>query len=89
MHETNTVSIMLTNCETWVLDKKEREKIERMELWALKKILGVPVTTPTPAIIFTTGTLFSSLRIDQKQLIYLKVLFMILLRKYLELFDFW
>ena len=39
MHNACTVAGMLTNCETWVLDKGERQKLERIELWALKKAL--------------------------------------------------
>ena len=36
--------------ETWILNKVERERLQKIELWALKKIINVPVTTPTPAI---------------------------------------
>ena len=74
MHETNTLQILLTNCETWVLNKGERDKLDKIELWALKKILDIPVTTPTAAVIYITGTLLTSLRVDQRQLFYLKTL---------------
>ena len=42
-----------------------------MELWALKHMFGLPTTTPTPAIIFATGTVYASLRVDMKRLLYL------------------
>ena len=74
MHNACTVSGLLTNCETWVLNKTEREKIERIELWALKKILDVPKTTPTPAIWYITGSLTTSILIDKRQLLYLKTI---------------
>ena len=34
-------------------------------------MLGLPPTTPNPAIGFATGSLYASIRVDQKQLIYL------------------
>ena len=74
LHESRIVSTLLTNCETWVLGKEERRKLERIELWALKKMIGLPPTTPTLAVIITTGCLFTTQRIDQRQLIYLKIL---------------
>ena len=74
MHETCTLATLLTNCESWTLNKGEREQIQKIELWALKKILNVPVTTPTPTIWFITGFLLTPILIDKRQLIYLKTL---------------
>ena len=74
MHNTCTIAGYLTNCETWVLNKGEREKLERIELWALKNILHVPKTTPTPAIWYITGSLTTSILIDKRQLLYLKTI---------------
>ena len=74
MHNACTMSTMLTNCKTWVLNKGKRKKLERIELWALKKILDVPKTTPTPAIWYITGSLTTSILIDKRQLLYLKTI---------------
>ena len=74
MHETCTLATLLTNCETWTLNQGERQRIQKIELWALKKILGVPITTPTPAIWFATGFLLTPILIDRRQIIYLKTL---------------
>ena len=74
LHETSTISMMLTNCETWLLNKGERTRFDKIELWALKKILNVPLTTPSPAVWFATGSLLTSLKIDQRQLLYLRTL---------------
>ena len=74
MHETCTVATLLTNCEGWVLNKGEREKLQKIELWALKKILNIPITTPTPAIWFLTGLIMTPIQIDKRQLIYLKTI---------------
>ena len=73
-HESTIVSTLLTNSETWVLGKEQRKKLERIELWSLKKVFGLPQTTPTLAVMITTGSMFTAQRIDQKQLVYLKTL---------------
>ena len=74
LHETTIVPMLLTNSETWVLQKEQQKKLERIEIWALKKLIGLPVTTPTVAIILLTGCLFTTQRIHQRQLLYLKTL---------------
>ena len=73
-HESKIIPTLLSNCETWVLGKEQRRKLERIELWALKKMFCLPPTTPTRAVIVATGCLFTSQRIDKKQLIYLKTI---------------
>ena len=37
-----------------------------MEVWAWKSMIGLPKTTPTAAVIFSTGALFASIRIEMK-----------------------
>ena len=74
LHESKIVSTLLTNSETWVLTKEQLKKIERIELWALKKLIGLPATTPTVAIIYATGCLYTTQRIHQRQLLYLETL---------------
>ena len=74
LHETSTVPTLLNNSETWVLSSEERKKLDRIELWAIKKILGIPPTTPTTTIMLVTGCLFTTQRIDLKQLLYLKTI---------------
>ena len=74
LHETTTVPTLLNNCETWVLSNEDRKKLDRIELWAIKKIFGLPPTTPTTAIMLITGCLFATQRIDMKQLLYLKTI---------------
>ena len=66
LHETCTLATLITNCETWTLNKGEREKLQKIELWALKKMLNVPVPTPTPAIWFITGFLLTPMLIAHR-----------------------
>ena len=74
LYETTIVATLLTNSESWVLQKEQQKKSERIELWALKKLIGLPSTTPTVAVIFMTGCLYTTQRIHQRQLCYLKTL---------------
>ena len=71
LHETVTLPTLLFNAETWDINNSDRKEIDRMELWALKQMFGLPITTPTPAIIFATGTMYASVRVDIKRLNYL------------------
>ena len=72
LHEAQTLSSLLYNAETWTLTGTERKLLDQMEIYAWKRMIGLPKTTPTPAIIHTTGSLFASIRVDLKQLIYLQ-----------------
>ena len=71
LHETETMPALLYNAETWTLNKTERNLLEKAEIFALKKMIGLPQTTPTAGIIITLGTQVTSVRIDIKQLLYL------------------
>ena len=71
LHEKKNVTGLLTNAESWKLNKGEEEEIERVELQALKSMFALPLHLPTPAIIFSLGTLLTKQRIDKKMLIYL------------------
>ena len=61
LHEIMMVPAILINSETWILNKTEKQKIDRMEIWALKKLLGLPKTMPTAGLMFECGTLFTSI----------------------------
>ena len=71
LHEAETMSAFSYNAETWTLNKSECQLLEKTELFALKKMIGLPQTTPTAGIIFTLGTQSTSIRIHTKQLLYL------------------
>ena len=71
LHYAVTLPTLLYNCETWPLNAKSRKEIDKMELWAWKNLLGLPKTTPTPALLYATGAMYCSIRVQSKQLIYL------------------
>jgi hypothetical protein len=68
LHEMVTIPTLLSNSETWMLNKSERKGIDKIEIWAMKKMIGLPITTPTAAVIFMTGAMFATIRMDVKQL---------------------
>ena len=71
LHEKVSIASLLNNSESWNLNKGEEETAEKIEIQALKDLFDLPLHTPTAAIIFTFGTLYTKQRIDQKQMIYL------------------
>ena len=50
----------------------EKKVIDRAELFAWKKMLGLPKTTPTAGVVVTVGSLFASIRVGKKQILYLQ-----------------
>ena len=66
-----TIPTLLYNAETWILTKVERNTIDKIAIWAWKQMLGLPTTTPSSAVIFATGSMYASIQVDTKQLLYL------------------
>lgn len=71
LHEKITIPGYLTNSEAWNLSKKDEEDLETLEIQSIKALFDLPIHTPTPALIYTFGTLYTRQRIDQKQLSFL------------------
>ena len=71
LYESETIPALLNNAETWTLNKTERNQMDKTEIQALKKMIGVPQTTPTAGVLMTLGTLCASIRVDIRQLLYL------------------
>ena len=72
LHEAETIPTLLYNAETWTLTATEKKSLDLVEIAALKKMVGLPQTTPTAGIILTTGTMFTTIRIEIKQLLFLQ-----------------
>ena len=71
LHEKISIPSLTNNSESWNLNKSEAKEIEKIEIQALKNLFSLPLHTPTVAIIYSLGTLYTKIRIDQKQLIFL------------------
>ena len=50
LHEKINIASLLTNAETWTLNKKEKEEIEKIEIQCLKRLFSLPLHTPTAAL---------------------------------------
>ena len=71
LHEKVTIPGLLANAESWSLNCGEKTELERTEIQALKYLFDLPTHTPTPAILYSLGTLYTNQRVDQKRLNYL------------------
>ena len=71
LNATVTLPTLLFNSETWTLTKGDKAEVDKIAIRAWKQMLGLPMTTPSPAIIFATGTMYASLLAEMSQLVYL------------------
>ena len=71
LHEKVILSALLTNAEAWTLNISNQDELNRTEIQALKYMFDLPAHTPTPAIIYSLGTLYTHHRIAKKRLNYL------------------
>ena len=71
LHEKINIPSLLTNAESWVLSKTEQQELEKSEIRALKRLFSLPTTTPSVAVVYSFGTLYTMCRIDERQLLYL------------------
>ena len=66
LHEKISVPSLLNNAEAWDLTMTEQKEIEQIEISAIKSLFNLPLKTPTPAIIYTFGLLYTDVRIHNK-----------------------
>ena len=71
LHEKINVPSLLINAEAWDLTMTEQKEIEQIETSTLKSLFNLPLKTPTPAIFYTFGLLYTDVRIHKRQLLYL------------------
>ena len=71
LHKKVNIPSLLTNSESWTLLKSEQINIEKTEIQCIKNMFNLPISFPTPGLIFTLGLLYTAIRVQQKQLVYL------------------
>ena len=71
MHDSINLSALLTNAESWNLNKGDNTELERIEINAIRLLFDLPTHIPTPALTHSFGLLYTSLRVELKQLLYL------------------
>ena len=59
LHEKISVSSLLTNAEAWNLNKGDENELEKIEIGALKDLFNLPVRTPTAALVYFFGILYT------------------------------
>lgn len=71
LYETCIIPSLLNNCESWTLSKTEEEQIDKIGIRTAKRLFGLPTTTPSAAIIFNLGLLYTTQAVDKKRFIYI------------------
>ena len=71
LHEKITIPSLLNNAEAWDMTISDFKDLEQIEIGSLKHLFNLPTRTPTPAIVFVFGTLYTDVRLKKKQLIFL------------------
>ena len=71
LHEKVSIPGLLANCESWNLNKGEKDELERIEIQAVKYLFDLPIHIPTPALLFTFGILYTESRVELSQILYL------------------
>ena len=71
LHEKINIPSLLSNSESWILNKGDQREFEKVELQSLKNLFDLPIHTPTAAIMYSFGTVYASYRVDERKLMYL------------------
>ena len=71
MHESKNISSLFNNAEAWILSKAEEAELEKIETRTIKDLFNLPLQTPTVAIFFTFGLLYTKQRLHKILLLYL------------------
>ena len=57
--------------KTWTLNQSEKQLFDQTDIYAWKKMIGLPQTSPTAGIILTMGSMFATVQVGIKPLTYL------------------
>ena len=68
LYEVVIIPGILFNCEAWTLTGSDIESLESMQIWAIKRLLDLPRTTPTTSILYSLKIPYVETRIIIRQL---------------------
>ena len=71
LYETCILPSFLNNAESWTLLTSEENKLDKLGIRILKRLFNLPEKTPSPAIIYSFGTLYITQHIDEMRFMYL------------------
>ena len=66
LYEVVIIPGILFNCEAWTLTGSDIESLESMQIWAIKRLLDLPRTTPTTSILYSLKIPYVETRITSK-----------------------
>ena len=70
LYETCALASFLNNCESWTLTPTEEKNMDRIGLQAVKRLFNILNTTPSTAIIYNLGLLYTTQSIDHRRFMY-------------------
>ena len=71
LYETCILPSFLNNAESWTLLTTEENELDKLGIRILKRLFNLPEKTPSPAIMYSFGTLYMTQQIDQIRFMYL------------------
>ena len=58
LYESCIIPSLLNNAESWTLTKKDEKQLDQIGIRAIKRLFGLPTTSPNVAIIHTFGLFY-------------------------------
>ena len=71
LYDSCVIPSFLNNAESWTLSTSEEKELDILGIRILKRLFNLPERTPSPAIIYSFGTLYITQQIDQMKFMYL------------------
>ena len=71
LYEKCILTSFLNNAESWILSVSEERQIDKTCIQAVKRLFGLPITTPSASVIFHFGLLYATQVVDHKRFLYL------------------
>ena len=71
LYDKCVIPSLLNNSESWTLSKTEETELDKIGIRAIKRLFSLPEKTPSIAVIYSFGLLYTSQLIDKKRFIYL------------------
>ena len=62
---------LTSNCESWTLSITDERQLDKIGIRALKRLFGLPTTTPGAAIAYSFGQLYITQEVDKKRFMFL------------------
>ena len=71
LYESRILPCLLNNAESWTLSVGDEKKLDAIGIKVMKRLFGLPTTSPNASIIYSFGLLYITQAIDKKRFLYL------------------